>query len=136
MDDPCLCTALRQAAQSSTAFYDAALAPSGLKVTMYRLLRRIEAAPGASLTTLADTIGLDRSTLGRNLRVLERQGLIALAAGTDGRAKRIDLTDEGRAALRVAVPLWRQAQTDFAALIGPDVVASLRALAGALRHAA
>ena len=71
MDDRCICTALRQVAAQSTAHYDAVLAPSGINVTMFRLLRRIEVVHSVTITELAEIVGLDRSTLGRNLRVLE-----------------------------------------------------------------
>lgn len=129
MTGKCICTTLRQAAAFSTAHYDAALAPSGLKITMFRLLRRIDAAGELYISRLADIVGLDRSTLGRNLRVLERQALVHLSTGTDGRVRRIVLTDKGRAALETAYPLWQAAQTEFASLIGPDVAAALEQIA-------
>jgi DNA-binding MarR family transcriptional regulator len=78
-------------ARASTALYDEALAPSGLKVTMFRLLRKIEATPDVTITGLAEMLGLDRSTLGRNLKVLERQGLVRLPSGQDARARNVAL---------------------------------------------
>lgn len=125
MEETCICTALRQAAAQSTAFYDAALAPSGIKVTMFRLLRRIDAATSISITELADVVNLDRSTLGRNLRVLEKQSLIRTGTGKDGRTRMVSLTESGRASLQAAVPLWRQAQQDYAERIGADTLALL-----------
>ena len=121
MNDKCICTSLRQAARASTALYDKALAPSGLKVTMFRLLRRIESHPNASISSLAELVGLDRSTLGRNLKVLERQGLLALPSGKDARARRVALTPAGKTALARAVPLWAQAQTEMKVLLGVDL---------------
>lgn len=125
MDHRCICTTLRQAAAQSTAHYDAALAPSGIKVTMFRLLRRIDTAKSISITELARIVGLDRSTLGRNLRVLEKQSLVEIGAGEDGRARRVSLTQTGHERLQEAVPLWRQAQREFSQIVGADVLAVL-----------
>ena len=111
--DDCLCTALRRAALASTALYDEALAPSGLKVTMYRLLKRAAEGEPPSISELARRMGLDRSTLGRNVRVLERERLVALRSVEDGRERAVTLTAKGRAALEAAAPLWRDAQRDM-----------------------
>ena len=117
--DDCLCTALRRAALASTALYDEALAPTGLKVTMYRLLKKAAEGEPPSISELARRMGLDRSTLGRNVRVLEREGLVVLRpANADGRERTVALTAGGRSALEAAVPLWRRAQRDMRARIG------------------
>lgn len=92
---------------------------------MFRLLRRIDAAGAISITDLAASVGLDRSTLGRNLRVLEKQSLVQGGSGPDARARMISLTDTGRATLRKAIPLWQAAQHDFAQLVGADTLAVL-----------
>jgi DNA-binding MarR family transcriptional regulator len=78
-----------------------------------RLLRRIEVVNSVTITELAEIVGLDRSTLGRNLRVLEKQSLIAIATKDDGRARRVSLTQTGREKLQQAVPLWREAQRKY-----------------------
>lgn len=88
---------------------------------MFRLLRRIEASPDATITELAESLGLDRSTLGRNLKVLERQGLLSLPSGADARARNIALSPAGKAALAQAVPLWTQAQRQMKASLGRDL---------------
>ncbi|MEL6798933.1 MAG: MarR family winged helix-turn-helix transcriptional regulator [Pseudomonadota bacterium] len=125
MDERCICTTLRQAAAQSTAHYDAVLAPSGIKVTMFRLLRRIDAANSISITELAQIVGLDRSTLGRNLRVLEKQSLVKIGTGRDGRARPVSLTQTGREKLQDTLPLWRKAQREFSEIIGADALAVL-----------
>ena len=125
MDDRCICTALRQVAAQSTAYYDTMLAPSGLRVTMFRLLRRIEVVNSVTITELAEIVGLDRSTLGRNLRVLEKQSLIAIATKDDGRARRVSLTQTGREKLQQAVPLWREAQRKYLQIVNADMLALL-----------
>jgi DNA-binding MarR family transcriptional regulator len=108
--DPCLCTGLRQAALAATRFYDDALQPTGLKITMFRLLRRIGEAGTPTITGLADIVQLDRSTLGRNLKVLERLGLVRLSEGEDERTRTAELTTTGRKKLEAALPLWAAAQ--------------------------
>jgi len=108
--EPCLCTGLRQAALAATKFYDGALQSTGLKITMFRLLRRIGEADAPTMTQLADIVQLDRSTLGRNLRVLERLGLVHLSDGEDERTKTIGLTAAGSRKLEAALPLWANAQ--------------------------
>src|SRR6201991_5323451 len=106
-DTSCLCTGLRQAAHAMTAIYDEALAPSGLKITMFRVIRRLSEAGEASISELADIVGLDRSSLGRNLKVLERAKLVTFVGSTDERSKDVQLTSKGRKALETALPLWR-----------------------------
>ncbi|MEM6577354.1 MAG: MarR family winged helix-turn-helix transcriptional regulator [Pseudomonadota bacterium] len=121
----CICSALRQAAAKTTAQYDAALAPSGIKVTMFRLLRRIDTAGSVSITKLAEIVELDRSTLGRNLRVLEKQSLVSVSAGKDGRSRMVSLTETGRAVLQDAEPLWQAAQTRFEEIVDAETLAVL-----------
>lgn len=133
----CYCTQARRTALALTDLYDAALAPSGLKVTQFALLRLIRRLDGPSLTLLARAMGLDRSTLGRNLRVLERRGLVDLAAGHDARARSVALTAAGRAALLEADPEWDAVQARIEAALPPDALQTLGTLAetlGALRQ--
>ncbi|HEY0219413.1 MAG TPA: helix-turn-helix domain-containing protein [Afipia sp.] len=128
-DEPCLCTSLRQAAHTATEIYDRALETSGLKVTMFRVLRRLAEADRPTISALARIVDLDRSTLGRNLKVLERDGLIVFNEGEDERAKIVKLTPKGRAALEKAKPLWRKAQTKMRATLGKEKDSVLRILA-------
>ena len=118
-DLPCLCTALRAAAHKATLHYDKALEPAGVSVTMFRLLRRVARLSKPSLTDLAADLDLDRSTLGRNVRVLERQGFTVSEAGADSRAAVVRLTEAGWQKLQECEPLWQQAQTEMAGLLGP-----------------
>lgn len=128
-DDPCLCTGLRQAAFAVTEIYDRALAPSGLKITMFRLVRRIAEAGRPSISELARIVELDRSTLGRSLRVLEKDGLVRFVDNAeDERSKCVVLTPQGRAALAKALPLWTRAQTRMSAMFGAEKAAATRLL--------
>lgn len=134
MADPiCICIALRSAARSATDAYDAALAPTGLKVTMYRLLKNVAAEDGVSISVLAERLGLDRSTLGRNLRVLEKRGLVRLGAADDGRARAVRITETGRAAYLSARPYWCEAQATMRARLGGAETERLLADLAAIR---
>jgi DNA-binding MarR family transcriptional regulator len=116
----CLCANVRRAAQALTATYDAALAPHGLKVTQFALLCAVERHGDPNLTELALAMGLDRSTLGRNLRVLEGMRLVSLAPGTDQRDRVVSLTEAGRARVRSATGAWKKVQRDLSAALGAD----------------
>jgi len=76
MSNPCFCILLRQAARKSSSVYDKALAPLGINVAQFSLLRKIARAQSISLTELARLADLDRSTMGRNAKVLQRMDLI------------------------------------------------------------
>jgi DNA-binding MarR family transcriptional regulator len=132
-DEPCLCTTLRQAAQAATEAYDRALEPSGLKITMFRVLRRLSEAGKPTISELARIVELDRSSLGRNLRVLQRAKLVKFTEGDDERTTIVALTPQGRDALEIAKPLWRKAQAQMRAALGreTDTVYSIRDKVGA-----
>lgn len=98
--------------------YDEALLPSGLKVTQFSLLRTLQRTGELHISGLSALTGLERSTLGRNLRLLEAAGYVCLTGGRDGRERKIVLTDAGADAIAVAVPLWQRAQDRVAAGLG------------------
>ena len=107
----CHCLALRRASRSATNFYDAALAPSGLTVAQFAMLRQLQAIGRASISQAAQAMQLDRTTLGRNLGPLERNGMVRVVASeTDGRQRLIEVSDAGHQAVRQATPAWKAAQ--------------------------
>lgn len=118
LNTPCICTHLRRAARGVSRHYDEALERFGINVAQFSLLRHLQRLDKPSISTLADAMGLDRSTLGRNLRVLEAQGLVALAEGSDLRNRLVLLTEQGRARLSAATPAWEQAQESLVADLG------------------
>ena len=125
----CICINLRQASLAVTRFYDTALEPSGLKVTQYSVLKGVRRLEPVSISRLAEELGLDRTTLGRNLRVLEREKLVALGPGqADQREHNVRLTEEGQQALAVAYPLWKQAQLKITRNLGTEQVEALTSL--------
>src|SRR5271155_5616628 len=77
----CNCLALRQAARHVSQFYDQFLAPSGLRTTQYSILARLQRKGPMTINALATELGMDRTTLGRNILPLQRDGLIAVGPG-------------------------------------------------------
>lgn len=128
----CICIDLRKASRRLTGFYDEALAPAGVNIAQFSLLRKLRRHGAVSLSVLADLVELDRSTLGRNLRVLEKMGLVTLGPGKDQRESVAELTPSGQMTLSEGDPLWDRAQADIATRIGADGVRQLQALLGAL----
>ncbi|QCI11200.1 winged helix-turn-helix transcriptional regulator [Pseudomonas putida] len=114
----CICTHLRRAARGVSRHYDEALAGFGINVAQFSLLRHLQRLDRPSITTLAEAMGLERSTLGRNLRVLEAEGLVALAGGDDQRNRAVLLTAAGSLRLQEAHPAWEQAQEALVTQLG------------------
>ena len=115
----CVCANLRRATRAVTKFYDDALKPAGLKITQFNLLGSVSALGSATLGELAKEMVVDRTTLTRNLEILEARGLIASDEGADRRERQLRLTEEGVAALTAAYPLWQAAQKRVVELAGP-----------------
>jgi DNA-binding MarR family transcriptional regulator len=125
----CNCLALRQAARHVSQFYDQFLAPSGLRTTQYSILARLQRKGAMTMNALAADLVTDRTTLGRNLLPLEREGLIAIAPGqTDRRSKEVRLTSSGTARIRSARKAWDEAQAQFESAFGIKRAKELRAL--------
>jgi len=114
----CICTHLRRAARGVSRHYDEALVGFGINVAQFSLLRHLQRLDRPSITTLAEAMGLERSTLGRNLRVLEADGLVALADGDDQRNRVVVLTGAGIERLQAAYPAWEQAQRRLVEQLG------------------
>jgi DNA-binding MarR family transcriptional regulator len=125
-ETPCNCASIRQAARRVTRFYDLALAPTGLRITQYPVLSWLAISGPMTMNVLAERVAIDRATLGHNLRPLEAQGLVTVAAGEDRRSRVVTLTDAGRRRLREARPAWHKAQQTFEAAFGPEDSAALR----------
>jgi DNA-binding MarR family transcriptional regulator len=131
MDASCYCDLLRTAARKTTAIYDRHLAAVELTLAQYRLLKKIGRAGHLSITELAAACDLDRSTIGRNVQVLQRHGLVEETECRDLRRSMLGLTDLGRQRLEAAAPLWQAAQAEIEATLGPDRLAVIASLSGA-----
>ena len=125
----CNNTALRKASRRLSQTYDEFLGPSGLRSTQLSVLAEIDRGAGVAPTMgeLADALAMDRSTLGKNLRPLERDGFITSAADReDRRIKRVVLTPEGRRKISEAQVMWQEAQEQFENRFGVDEAKALR----------
>ena len=121
----CVCATARMAARSLTRIYDRALEPAGIRTTQFSVLARLLEEGPLPLTHLAGRLAMDRTTLARDLRPLERRGLVAISVGTDRRVRMAELTPAGRRLVDEVRPLWKQVQRDVRAQLGPDHVARL-----------
>src|SRR5258705_3130246 len=109
--EACNCLALRQAARLATQFYDQHLAPSGLRSTSFSIVARLKRRGPTAINALAAELVVDRTTLGRNILPLERDGLIRIAPSTaDARSRELQLTKKGATRLADAGPKWIGAQ--------------------------
>jgi len=109
--DSCMGMRVRRAARVVANHYDKHLKLAGLKGTQFTLLNTIFMNPAANIGQLAEILGLDRTTLNRNLKPLERKGLIRSGSGKDPRSRTLKLTDEGIKILQNALPYWLEAQS-------------------------
>jgi DNA-binding MarR family transcriptional regulator len=111
----CTCFAMRRAARAVTQHYDRLLRPTGLRVTQFTLLAALTVAGPLPINRLARRLGLERTTLTRNLRPLEAKGWVAVAEDADRRVHTVAITARGRAMARTALPAWREAQATVGA---------------------
>jgi DNA-binding MarR family transcriptional regulator len=107
--------------------YDAHLAPTGLRITQFLTLATLDTAPSATMLELAESLDVEATAIGKMTGTLERDGLVTIRRSpTDGRSRIVQLTAEGRDRLYQAVPLWREAQRQFDALNGSEVINAFR----------
>jgi DNA-binding MarR family transcriptional regulator len=128
----CTCGSLRKASRRISQFYDTALAPVGIKSTQYSILSEVDRGSRDGPVTrsdLATAMVMDRSTLGHNLKPLERDDLVILKLSADDRRKRyVELTRKGRLTLRKSRRLWQHAEGHFESIFGKEPAAELRAV--------
>ena len=115
----CACATLRKTSRTITRLYDEALKPSGLLATQYMVLVAIQKEHPVTIGQLAEIMVMDRTTLTRNLKPLEKSGLIVNGKGEDQRTHVVSLTLKGKTAVEKAFPMWRKAQTHVATTLGP-----------------
>lgn len=125
--EECNCLAFRQAARNVSQFYDQFLAPMGLRTSQFSILAKVRRLGPITINALAESMVMDRTTLGRNILPLERDGLIEVVQSKeDRRRKELQLTDAGLKRLREAAKSWRDAQAQFEAMIGAAHAVNLR----------
>ena len=106
----CHCLTARREAREISRLYDEQLRPYGVRATQFSVLVALAVASDAPLGALADTLGMDRTTLTRSLALLGRKGWLAPAPSDDARERRMALTAAGRRKLEQAYPAWQRAQ--------------------------
>jgi len=119
-----------------TSLYDDALAPVGVNIAQFSLLRNVARGECVSLTDLGQRIELDRSTVGRNVKVLVKAGLLDLSKGKDQREATLALTDDGRKVLADGAPLWEAVQRKVKRVLGSNGSKELHDLLQAIRSKA
>lgn len=119
---------LRQLLRAVGRHYDAELAQAGLKGTQYSLLSSVVAMAPVQPAELARNMGMDASTLTRNLRVLMDEGWILQGPGKDARSRLVDVTPAGRAKHKEAQRHWKRAQLALNQRLGTDSIVTLHGL--------
>lgn len=128
----CACGRLRRASRALTQFYDDALAPTGLRVTQFSLMRTLAREGTTRVSALAKVALLDRTALSRALDPLVARGYVRVVSGRDMRTREATLTRAGIAALEEAAAEWKRAQAAVARRIGRDRLDTLIATLGEL----
>ena len=116
----CTCAELRKAARAVTLLYDNAFKSTGLLSTQLSVLRIISKSDSLKVSQLAEELGMDRTTLTRNLSVLERQGFIKISAGKDHRTRIVTITSSGSTSIAKTIPLWNEVQRNVKKQMGEN----------------
>ena len=121
----CLCFNVRKASRVVTQIYDEYMGDTGLRGTQFTIMVMIAFYESITITKLAEALVMDRTTLTRNLKPLEKQNLINIIPGEDKRTRAITLTATGVKTLKEALPLWRKAQKKVSKYLGQDRLSHL-----------
>jgi DNA-binding MarR family transcriptional regulator len=121
----CVSFNIRKAARAVTQLYDERMRPLGLRSTQLPILGKTLTLEPVTVTHLAKATMTDRTTLTRNLRLLEKQGLIQVDMGHDRREREVRLTDRGREVLAHVYPIWKEVQAEVAKRFGSERLARL-----------
>jgi len=124
----CFCLASRQAARKITRLYDSVMQESGIRATQFTILSQLMLRGEMPVGKLAGFLGVERTTLTRNLALLEGERWISTKPGEDPRARVIAITAQGRGMVRRTFPFWSKAQAQVGKLLGADGQAALKVL--------
>jgi DNA-binding MarR family transcriptional regulator len=129
----CVCLGLQRAARNVARRYDEALRSAGLTSGQFSILSALLREKPTAISALAELLGLDRTTLNRNLRPLEAEKQVVIVPDSeDRRVRRIELTVAGRKRLEAAIPLWRKTQLESNKRLGRTGWHELRPLLNSL----
>jgi DNA-binding MarR family transcriptional regulator len=135
-DRGCTCFQVRRAARLVTQLYDAELAPAGVSIVHYAVMNVVTRDGELTISSLADRLATDRTTLSRTIERMRAAGLVETQPGSDRRERRLRLTDRGEAVFAEARRLWQGAEDRLVARLGAARLAELRTLLGALEDLA
>jgi DNA-binding MarR family transcriptional regulator len=124
----CSSQKVRRLSRHISQHFDHMVTGAGLKTTQYSLLSHLNRLGAARPGELAASLGVDASTLTRNLQPLVAAGWVVVEAGADERSRQVSLTAEGKAKRAEAQKMWRRAQDTFNERLGVDLVARLHAV--------
>ena len=125
----CFCLASRQAARKITRLYDRTMQESGIRVTQFTILSQLMLRGEMPIGKLAGILGMERTTLTRNLTLLEERKWISIKPGDDPRSRIIAISAPGRGMVRGGFPYWSKAQAQVGKMLGADGQAALKVLA-------
>ena len=130
MDNPCNLFYLRRAARAVSKQYGAAMKDSDVEATQFSVLFILSKSGALSITDLANKMGLDRTSMSRNLMPLQTHGFIKVSDDGTTRAREVTITEAGTAARQELMPMWRMAQAEFVEHMGEADTALLIELLG------
>ncbi len=129
----CTSLNLRKAARAASHFLEGYLLPVGLHASQFGILNQLSKNGTIPMTCLADILSIDRTTLTRNLQIMQRDGLVDVAlCGKDKRVRQVCMTDKGKDVFAKALPLWEQAEAALTERLGADNRQSLLSLTSAI----
>ena len=135
--EDCACRAARQTARTITQMYDDFLEPVEISIEQYFILATLHRSQAVSMTNLASMLHMDRTSLTRTLRPLEREGLLTVRSSSeDGRYRMVRLTTTGLDRIAWAYPLWSHAQMAIERSLGKIALKQVRALLSEVSHIA
>lgn len=120
INSQCCCFNIRKIMRAVTQFFDRHLEQAGIRATQFTLLIELSATKAKTLTEIAEGLVMDRTTLTRNLKPLEKLGLITTIQPVDKRSKAYILTDKGKELVNRCIPLWQTAQDGIVNSLGSE----------------
>jgi DNA-binding MarR family transcriptional regulator len=134
----CVCFNLRRVTRVVTQFYDAEIRRHGVRPTQGSILAALQARDRWTMAELSECLGMDRTTLVRNLRPLQREGLAHASGGGHGRLVELSITDKGRKQIEKLTPAWKSAQSAAVKTLGAKrwsaILSDLKSVASTLNQ--
>ena len=134
----CVCFNLRRVTRIVTQFYDTEMRRHGIRPTQGTILLALNAKESWTMAELSDCLGLERTTLVRNLQPLQRDGLVTADGGGRGRRVELAITAKGRKQVEKFMPAWESAQSTAVQVLGEKrwsaLLTDLEKVASALKN--